>query len=147
MASRITSFTIVYSTVYSGAAQRKHQSSASLASVRGIHRWPVNYPHKGPVTRKMFQFASCIFRLDHSNPWDVTEIINLFCSIQSVLHCFFTWCSSIFVMAYGACVGAICVIILQHWAMNSSPLGQNNRHFADDLFRSIFVNEKFYCFY
>ena len=46
----------VYSTVNSGADQRKHQSSASLAFVRGIHRWPVNYPHKGPATRKMFAF-------------------------------------------------------------------------------------------
>ena len=39
-----------------GADQRKHQSSASLAFVRGIHRWPVNSPHKGPVTWKMFPF-------------------------------------------------------------------------------------------
>ena len=54
MASQITSPTLVYSTVYSGADQRKHQSSASLAFVMGIHRWPVNSPHKGPVTRKMF---------------------------------------------------------------------------------------------
>ena len=54
--SQITSLTIVYSTVYSGADQRKYQSSASLAFVRGIHRGPVNSPHKGPVTRKMFQF-------------------------------------------------------------------------------------------
>ena len=38
MASRITSLTIAYSTVYSGTDQRKHQSSASLAFVRGIHR-------------------------------------------------------------------------------------------------------------
>ena len=38
MASQITSLTIVYSTVYSGADQSKHQSSASLAFVRGIHR-------------------------------------------------------------------------------------------------------------
>ena len=45
MASQITSLTIVYSTVYSGADQRKHQSSASLAFVRGIHRGPVNSPH------------------------------------------------------------------------------------------------------
>ena len=36
--------------------QRKHQSSASLAFVRGIRRWPVNSPHKGPVTRKIFPF-------------------------------------------------------------------------------------------
>ena len=60
MASQITSLTIVYSTVYSGADQRKHQSSASLAFVRGIHRWPVNSPHKGPVTRKMFPFDDVI---------------------------------------------------------------------------------------
>ena len=39
---------IVYSTVYSGADQRKYQTSASLTFVRGIHRWPVNSPHKGP---------------------------------------------------------------------------------------------------
>ena len=38
MASQITSFTVVYSIVYSGVDQRKHQSSASLAFVRGIHR-------------------------------------------------------------------------------------------------------------
>ena len=45
---------------FSGADQRKHQSSASLAFVRGIHRWPVNSPHKGPVTRKMFPFDDVI---------------------------------------------------------------------------------------
>ena len=54
MASQVTSLTIVYSTVYSGADQRKYQSSASLAFVRGIHRGPVNSPCKWPVTRKMF---------------------------------------------------------------------------------------------
>ena len=56
MASQITSLTVVYSSVYSGAHQRKHQSSASLAFMRGIHRLPVNSSHKGPVTRKMFPF-------------------------------------------------------------------------------------------
>ena len=52
MASQITSLTIVYSTLYSETYQRKHQNSTSLAFVRGIHRWPVDSPHKGPVTRK-----------------------------------------------------------------------------------------------
>ena len=56
IASQITSLTIVYSNVYSDADQRKYQSSASLAFVRGIHREPVNSPHKWPVTRKMFPF-------------------------------------------------------------------------------------------
>ena len=60
IASQITSLTIVYSIVYSDADQRKHQSSASLAFVRGIHRGPVNSPHKWPVTRKMFPFDDVI---------------------------------------------------------------------------------------
>ena len=60
MVSQITSLAIVYSTVYSGADHRKHQSSTSLAFVRGIHRPPVNSPHKGPVTRKIFPFDDVI---------------------------------------------------------------------------------------
>ena len=42
MASPITSLALVYSSVYSGADQREHQNSASLAFVQEIHRWPVN---------------------------------------------------------------------------------------------------------
>ena len=60
MTSQITSLAIVYSTVYSGADQRKLQSSTSLAFVRGIHRWPMNSLHKGPVTRNMFLFDDVI---------------------------------------------------------------------------------------
>ena len=56
MSSQITSLAIVYSAVQSGEDQRKIQSSGSLAFVRGIHRGPVNSPHKWPVTRKMFPF-------------------------------------------------------------------------------------------
>ena len=65
IASQITSLTIVYSAVYSGADQRKHQSSASLAFVRGIHRGPANSPHKWPVTRKMFPFDDVIMMVCH----------------------------------------------------------------------------------
>ena len=46
--------------IYLDADQRKHQSSASLAFVRGIHRWPVNSPHKRPVTRKIFPIDDII---------------------------------------------------------------------------------------
>ena len=60
MASENASLMIVYSAVYSGVDERKHQSSALLAFVRGIHRWPVNSPQKGPVTRKMFPFGDVI---------------------------------------------------------------------------------------
>ena len=57
MASQITSLTIVHSTV--------QQSSASLAFVRGIHWSPVNSPHNGPVTRKMFPFDDVIMILSN----------------------------------------------------------------------------------
>ena len=56
MASQIIGVSVVCLTVYSGSDQRKHPSSASLALVRGIHRWPTNSPRKGPVTRKMSPF-------------------------------------------------------------------------------------------
>ena len=65
IASQITGLTIVYTTSYSDADQSKHQSSASLAFVREICRWPVNCPHKGPVTRKMFPFDDAIMKKLH----------------------------------------------------------------------------------
>ena len=59
MVSQITDVPLFCSTV--GQAQiKKHQRSASLAFVRGIHWWPVNSPHKRPVTRKMFPFDDVI---------------------------------------------------------------------------------------
>ena len=68
IASQITSLTIVYSAVYLDADQRKHQSSATLAFVRRIHRGPVNTQHKWPVTRKMFPFDDVIMK-SLINPW------------------------------------------------------------------------------
>ena len=78
LGSRNTSLTIVYSTVYSGANQRKYQSSTSLAFVRGIHRGPVNSPHKWPVTRKMSPFDDVIMdwrRLDIDPPRNFESIL------------------------------------------------------------------------
>ena len=60
MASLITSLMTVYSNVHSGADQRKHQSSASLAFVWGIHRWPVSSPQKGPVRGKCFHLMTSL---------------------------------------------------------------------------------------
>ena len=63
MVSQIAAVSIVYSTVCSGANKSKYQTSASLTFVRGIHRWPVNSRHKGPVTRKMFPFDDAIMNM------------------------------------------------------------------------------------
>ena len=61
MAPHFTGVSIAYSSVCSGADQRKHKSSASLAFMRReFHRWPVNSPHKGPVTRKLVPFDDVI---------------------------------------------------------------------------------------
>ena len=60
IASQITGVSSVCATSCSGADQRKRQSFASLAFVRGIHRSPVDSPHKRQVTRKMFPFYDVI---------------------------------------------------------------------------------------
>ena len=92
IASQITSPMIVSSIVDSDGYQRKHQSSASLAFVRGIHQGPVNSPHKWPVTRKIFPFDDVIM---------LPAIYRYICFLSSFRHtvqtlnCFFHahgWC-------------------------------------------------------
>ena len=90
MAPQITSLTIVYSIVYSDADQRKHQSSASLAFVRGIHRRPVNSPHKWPVTRKMFPFDDIIMNFTY------LVSLNLHYEIDDVIFNGWSWFVCIF---------------------------------------------------
>ena len=74
---------------------RKHQSSASLAFVRGIHRRPVNSPHKGPVTRKMFPFDDVIMMFCVTGPlWGQStghRWITLTKASDAGLWCF-VWC-------------------------------------------------------
>ena len=72
--SQVTSLSSVYSTLYSDADQRKYQSSASLAFVWGIHRGPVNSPHKRPVTRKMSPFDDVIMLALVLNIKDTSEL-------------------------------------------------------------------------
>ena len=83
--SQITSLTIVYSTVYcfTGADQRKHQSSSSLAFVREIHRWPVNSMHKWPITQKMSQFHDAIMYVIVSAIAPQIASISIVCSTVS----------------------------------------------------------------
>ena len=64
MASQITSLMIVYS----GTDERKHQNSALLAFVREIPRWPMNFPHKWQVTRKMYPFDDVIIKAKAQPP-------------------------------------------------------------------------------
>ena len=80
MASQITGVSVIYSIIYSCADQRKHQSSVSLVFVRGVHRWPMNSPHKGPVTRKMFPSDDVIMTYGK----EITGVTGRFLSQKSV---------------------------------------------------------------
>ena len=82
ISNQITSLMLIYSGVYSGADQGKHQRSASLFFVRRIHRWPVNSPHKVPVTRKMLPFDDVIMVYLCARS---TTPLNLF----TIIGCFF----------------------------------------------------------
>ena len=65
MAAQITRLTIVYSTVYSRRRPKKTSKLHVTGLVREIHRWQVNSPHKGPVTRKMFPFDDVVMLCRH----------------------------------------------------------------------------------
>ena len=67
IASQITSLAFVYSTVYSGADQR-------LTFVWGLHRRPVNSPHKWPVTRKMFPFDDVIMKRNYQTNFSISTL-------------------------------------------------------------------------
>ena len=90
MASQITSLTVVYSTVYSELDQRKHQSSASLAFLWGIHRDRWIPRTKGQLRGKCFHLmTSSWFWCSHnmsqyarpwkyaSYPWGCKNILNM----------------------------------------------------------------------
>ena len=142
MASLITSLTIVYSIVNSDADQRKHQSTASLAFVRGIHRWPVNSPHKWPVTRKMFPFddvimacnllryplcLALILEINHPNKThtnSLSGVIGFYLQFQGPNYGGRTWALSLHGKAWESIIGyganksqsilRSCFIILRH---------------------------------
>ena len=86
MAYQITSLTNVYSTVYSRRRSKKIWKLQSLAFVRGIQRWSVKSPHKGPLTRKMFPFddvimlsvataMACSGHTCNIHAWSVTSVM------------------------------------------------------------------------
>ena len=127
MASQITSLTIVYSTVYSGADQRKHQSRASLAFVRGIHREPLNSPHKEPVTGKMFPFDDIIMfaQMIQNTKMCLYTIRALLCFVMfSYLSILFLKVSSLSVVST--------TIVKQCWgpSMNKFHASWKKRHIA-----------------
>ena len=85
MASQITGVSIVCLTVYSDADQRKHQSSESLVSVRGIRTCQVTSPHKGLVTRKMFPLDDGVMFMSKTNHNDIFPDVGILMGPLSVI--------------------------------------------------------------
>ena len=101
IASQIISLTIVYSTVYSDPDQRKHQRSASLAFVRGIHRDRWIPRTKGQLRGKCFHLmtsscctGSCYFdKFRYIHWWQIRQrdnisipLVNGYVPIVSLLY-------------------------------------------------------------
>ena len=124
MASQITSLTIDYSTLYLGADQRRHQSSASLTFVWGIHRWLVNSAHKGPVTRKMFPFDDIIMCITVRSCYRVVNFLPnphkihpIACSLgRGIFRNVFCWFKLWFVICLSHC-SDVCNIVLYRTAL------------------------------
>ena len=124
MASQITSLTVVYSTVYSDADQRNHQSSASLAFVWGIHRDRWIPRTKGQLRGKCFHlmtsswfmiiyiYISSALYYSHmaSSSWENKPVNNketnglptfpplskIFC-LRTVTRYFCDWCATVII--------------------------------------------------
>ena len=126
--SQITSLAIVYLTVYSGADQRKYQSSASLTFVWGIHQWPNNFPHKGPVTRKMLTSDDVIVVYWHQTQFMVYLLIS---NVVRVKYFFevFDLSTSFFIFSL-TCSYLVCIkytkIFLHHVQENYNTLVTSN---------------------
>ena len=130
MASQITSLTIVYSTIYSGADQRKHQSSGSVAFVRGIHWWPVNSPHKWPVTRKMFPFDEVIMTRNTLHIVLTVQLRGSYCEhFDDAMY-------KVLLMTYLSCLFVDCLLTL--WTINHDGFELN----FTSTFRYISISSK-----
>ena len=132
MASQISSHTIVYSIVCSGADRRKHPSSSSLAFVRGIHLWPMNSPHKGSVTRKMFplddviMIVGCLSRkLIGTKNFFIEQIHQLVSYIYTYMCIYIYICACVRVCV---CIGCIVFFSTLSETKYNSRLPGYNKH-------------------
>ena len=130
IASQITSLMIVYSIFYWDTDQRKHQSSASLAFVQGIHRSPVNSPHKGQwrgaLMFSLTQMAS--YAENVSIWWRHQDWTTAYTENQELDNRRYIWTQWIHGCSHSACI-------------NTLRPRQNGCYFPDSIFKWIFLNE------
>ena len=128
MASQITGISTDCSTVCSGTHHRKHQSSASLAFVRGMHRRPVDSLRKGPVTWKMFPFHDVI----------------MFIVDDKFIPILYSWWRGS-ARGHGVSNTGTDLVLPEYSGLRTRGVDtlrvrQNGRHFPDDIFNCILLD-------
>ena len=125
--------------------QRKHQSSATLACVWGIHRWSVNSPHKGPVTRKMFPFDGVIMWCAGIFRWRCYMVIwqprytdsgSCFVRLR-LLRLFHGPCVTVKLLGYGAGWNILAGIYMAPWPIIDNIQRYQFTDFISSLLTSI----------
>ena len=140
VASQITSLAFVYSTVYSGTDQRKHQSSASLAFVQGIHRGPVNSLHKWPVTRKMFPFDDVITnKMNAAGPHCISQYDWLWLWLSAINQKAISWTNVDQIQLYEVTKGKWVDKLFKKKIF--SAFGQQFHYMVNDIKSSLMHNE------
>ena len=138
-----------------------------MVFVWGIFRWPVNSPHKGPVTQKMFHLmtSSWIWKTYTPKKWYHT----LYCKIVSSKTAKWTWLRQVLVTGQTVQMPARSVqtMVMRTLSLRSffrvtlsdpaigdfvlwiNTLGprQNDHRFGDDVFQNVFSCMKMYEFW
>ena len=135
MASQIMGVSIVFSIVYSGVDQIKHQNSASLAFVGGIHRWPVNSPHKRSGTRKMFLIDDTIMRfMPHRGHCRVGIVV-----VDALVHISRASATTMLTWGYRYDQGCLTVMMILFYFKNVIRMEQNFSFFISSFTQNWFV--------
>ena len=130
IASQITSLAIVYTTVYSDADQSKHESSALLAFLSG------DSPGTGEFPAQMASNA------ENVSIWWRHHMNRLYIFLLTSVYTVSLHMSTLVVESHIATLLVNTThAIFTCACFNSYPPGQNVRYFADDILKSIFLNE------
>ena len=123
---------------------KRHQSPHYWLFVKGIQRWPVNSPHKGPVARKKLPFDDAIILI--FNPIYLITNASIHQPIHQPIHQLIR-CR--FQISFGSKTSRqrglhVCIPVLVY--INTRGSEQNGRHFKNHIFKWIFLNEN-YCIF
>ena len=112
MASQITSLTIVCSTAYSDADQRKHKSSAPLAFVRRIHRCG-EFTETGEFPAQMASNAENVSIWWRHHEWQThRQLYRMTVNLFGEKYCI--WIQQSYVSSEEDHIGSTCILFIEN---------------------------------